>query len=92
MWVITVSTLTKHRDRPGLDAAATSNNIFISIETIVLVKSESVHLKSVGLGGSVGCVSDWRPGGHGFDPCRGWQHSFMEINHEIFLWSFSHFH
>ena len=28
--------------------------------------------------------SDWRPGGHGFNPHRGWQHSFMEIDHEIF--------
>ena len=36
-----------------------------------------------GLGGSVGCASDWRPGGRRFDPCRGWQHSFVEIDHEI---------
>ena len=28
--------------------------------------------------------SDWRPGGRGFNPRRGWQHSFMEIDHEIF--------
>ena len=30
--------------------------------------------------------SDWRPGarGRGFDPRRGRQHSFMEIDHEIF--------
>ena len=37
-----------------------------------------------GLGGSVGCASNWRPGGHGFKPRRGRQHSFMEIDHEIF--------
>ena len=37
-----------------------------------------------GLGGSVGCPSDWRPGGRGFDPRRGRQHSFVEIDHEIF--------
>ena len=37
-----------------------------------------------GLGGSVGCASDWRPGGHGFDPCRGLQYSFVEIDHEIY--------
>ena len=36
------------------------------------------------LGGSVGCTSNWRPGGRGFDPLRGRQHSFMEIDHEIF--------
>ena len=28
--------------------------------------------------------SDWRPGGRGFNPRRGRQHYFMEIDHEIF--------
>ena len=28
--------------------------------------------------------SDWRPGGRGFYPRRGRQHSFVEIDHEIF--------
>ena len=28
--------------------------------------------------------SDWRPGGRGFNPCRGRQHCFVEIDHEIF--------
>ena len=28
--------------------------------------------------------SDWRPGGHGFNSRRGQQHSFMEIDCEIF--------
>ena len=28
--------------------------------------------------------SNWRPGGCGFNPCRGRQHSFVEIDHEIF--------
>ena len=37
-----------------------------------------------GLVGSVRCVSDWRPGGCGFDPCLGRQHSLVEIDHEIF--------
>ena len=37
-----------------------------------------------GLSDSVGCAPDWRPGGHGFNPCRGRQHSFVEIDHEIF--------
>ena len=27
---------------------------------------------------------DWKPGGCGFNPRRGQQHSFMEIDHEIF--------
>ena len=25
--------------------------------------------------------SDWRPGGHGFNPRRGRRHSFVEIDH-----------
>ena len=29
-------------------------------------------------------LSDWRPGGRGFNPRRGRQHSFMETDHEIF--------
>ena len=28
--------------------------------------------------------SDWRPEGRGFDPRRGRQHSFVEIDHEKF--------
>ena len=33
--------------------------------------------------------SDWRPGGRGFNPRRGRQHSFVEIDHEIFLYGHS---
>ena len=29
-------------------------------------------------------LSDWRPGGRGFNPRRGRQHSFVEIDREIF--------
>ena len=28
--------------------------------------------------------SDWKPGGRGFNPRRGRQHSFVEIDHDIF--------
>ena len=42
------------------------------------------HALIAGLGGSVGCASDWRPGGRGLDPHQGRQHSFVEIDHEIF--------
>ena len=35
--------------------------------------------------------SDWRPGGRGFNPRRGRQHSFVEIDREIFSRSFSPF-
>ena len=31
-----------------------------------------------------GLFPDWRPGGRGFNPRRGRQHSFVEIDHEIF--------
>ena len=44
--------------------------------------AEKQPLQMASLGGSVGCASDWRPG-RGFDPCQGWQHSFLEIDHEI---------
>ena len=44
----------------------------------------SLYFMIAGLSGSVGCASDWRPGGRGFDPRRGRQHSFVEIDHEIF--------
>ena len=43
-----------------------------------------VHQFGAGLVGSVGCAFDWRPGGRGFDPRRGRQHSCVEIDHEIF--------
>ena len=29
--------------------------------------------------------SDWKPGGRRFNPRRGRQHSFVEIDHEIFF-------
>ena len=55
----------------------------------VVIKStwcfrRNLQYDCAGLGGSVGCASDWRPGGRGFDSRRGWQHSFVEIDHEIF--------
>ena len=41
-------------------------------------------LNGAGLGGSVECASDWRSGGRGLDPRRVRQHSFVEIDNEIF--------
>ena len=32
----------------------------------------------------LGVPSDWRPGGRGFNPRRGRQHSIVAIDHEIF--------
>ena len=36
------------------------------------------------LGAQLDALSDWRPGGRGFNPRQGRQHSFVEIDHEIF--------
>ena len=47
-------------------------------------QSHQIITSEAGLGGAVGCASDWRPGGREFDPRRGRQHSSVEIDHEIF--------
>ena len=46
-----------------------------------------IHMKCQDLPASVAQLdapSDWRPGGHWFTPRRGRQHSFVEIDREIF--------
>ena len=58
-----------------MGATLKRKNLFPQREQILSFKA--------GLGGAVGCASDWRPGGRGFDPRRGRQHSFVEIDHEI---------
>ena len=40
--------------------------------------------KSLGSVAQLDAPSDWRPGGRRFNPRRGRQHSFVEIDHEIF--------
>ena len=61
-----------------------------SITLTFLQQKISMYLPSfkidilAGLSGSVGCASDWRPEGCGFDPRRGRQLSLEEIHHEIF--------
>ena len=47
-------------------------------------ENQWIFTKLAGLGGSVECASDWKPRGRGFDPRRGRQHSFVDIDHEIF--------
>ena len=44
--------------------------------TVVIIMPASVAQLDV--------QSDWRPGGRGFNPCQGWQHSLAEIDREIF--------
>ena len=36
-------------------------------------------------------LSDWGPGGRRLNPRRVWQHSYVKIDHEVFLLSFSPF-
>ena len=61
-----------------------SNKKFVDIFLNSPQKGVGAHMPVPGLGGSVGCASNWRPGSRGFDPRQGWQHSFVEIDHEIF--------
>ena len=65
--------------QPALVAQSDARQIVIRL----LVRSQ-ILVVSAGLGGSVGCVSDWRQGGRGFDPRRSRQYSFVEFDHKIF--------
>ena len=47
------------------------------------ISNLSLFINEVGLGGSVGCASNWRSGGCGFVPHRV-GNTFVEIDHEIF--------
>ena len=42
------------------------------------------HLLKLASVAQLDAPSDWRPGGRRFNPRRGRQHSFVEIDHEIF--------
>ena len=46
-----------------------------------MTNNSSVPLASVA---QLDAPSDWRQGGHGLNPRRGRQHSFVEIDREIF--------
>ena len=50
-------------------------NIHCKTNTLVLMPASVAQLDA---------PSDWRPGGRGFNPHRGRQHSFVEIDREIF--------
>ena len=50
-------------------------------ESNTLIFSKDIKPASVA---QLDVPSDWRPGGRGFNPRRGRQHSFMEIDREIF--------
>ena len=48
------------------------------------VLSKAMLIKVYASVAQLDAPSDWRPGGRGFNPRRGRQHSFVEIDHEIF--------
>ena len=52
----------------------------IKVHFLISKSTVLLHVYRAGLG----APSDWRPGGRGFNPRRGRQHSFVEIDHEIF--------
>ena len=57
------------------------------MESGSLTRHYTINLHERMLPSSAGvkpATSDWRPGGHGFDPRQVRQHSFVEIDHEIF--------
>ena len=60
-----------------------STVLMLSCSNFIAPDTVFFQLKA-SIGGSVRCELDWRPGGRGFDPRRGRQHSFVEIAHEIF--------
>ena len=73
----------------AMHLATPNTSLFmVSISTALFQKTKEKQVMSTsglaGLGGSVGCAFDWRPGGHQFDPSGGRQHSFVEIDHELF--------
>ena len=51
---------------------------------VLKISGHIVHYKWPASVAQLDAPSDWRPGGRGFNPRRGRQHSFVEIDHEIF--------
>ena len=48
------------------------------------IRTQKMSKLKAGSVAQLDAPSDWRPGGRGFNPRRGRQHSFVEIDHEIF--------
>ena len=58
-----------------------------SVRAFVVLYQKFLYTTVVVLPASVAQLdapSNWRPGGRGYKPRRGRQHSFVEIDHEIF--------
>ena len=54
------------------------------LRNIFMVYGRNVEQDEPALVAQLDARSDWRPGGRGFNPHRSRQHSFVEIDHEIF--------
>ena len=59
-----------------------NHNIIIGF--LINVQVQGQHPHQPASVAQLDAPSDWRPGGRGFNPRRGRQHSFVEIDREIF--------
>ena len=59
-------------------------SVLLLLQLPLLGKRELILVLSAASVAQLDAPSDWRPGGRGFNPRRGRQHSFVEIDHEIF--------
>ena len=60
------------------------NTLYSLLSGAVYIDRSSVIICLVVSVAQLDVPSDWRPGGRGFNPGRGRQHPFGEIDHEIF--------
>ena len=65
----------------GQENSITQDGVEVNCSTIIYYPIEDSESASVA---QLDAPSDWRPGGRGFNPRRDRQHSFVEIDHEIF--------
>ena len=79
--IITTKKIPLRSYKDGDKTTHQENNCLISPQKHMLW----VHImREPALVAQLDAPSDWRPGGHGFNPCRGRQHSFVETDHDIF--------
>ena len=62
----------------------TGENYPLILKILLLNKSSADICQRPASVAQLDAPYDWRPGGRGFNPRRGRQHSFVEIDHEIF--------
>ena len=61
-----------------------TQNVLCNTRKVPLCSLQSMEALMPASVAQLDAPSDWRPGGRGFNPRRGQQHSFVEIDHEIF--------